>query len=424
MNRSLLSVVSAMLLISVPMTEVLASEPGKTATTDPSLVSATVDSTSAQQTAVTLAQRGQAAEKARNYPLAISYYTAALNLHPLLLDALVGRSLAYDKIHERENSADDALVAAKIINDEGKNYKLASYLYRFAGLGYSLSNKYEKSVVAFTGAINIDPSDPGAYVHRAGSYKLMLDFDHALLDLKKALELDPGSIDAKDSYAMAFADMGLYQVAIDKLNESLAADKNASTTYVNLGQVYMSMGRYDDSRRNLNKALQLDPRDWDAVLKDTKLNFYTKNYAAALREANAWLDNNRENSSSEDVAYMLIWKHLASQRHGVDDRVSLNGESSSLRNQESWPRPIIDYFLSKIDADQLRVAAAKVDDGPPGTRQCEAETYIGEANMMAGKMEDATRNFETAVSLCPVSWAEYDLAKFEIQSIKNFIASP
>ncbi|NLA18237.1 hypothetical protein GPU89_14700 [Burkholderia cepacia] len=64
----------------------------------------------------------------------------------------------------------------------------------------------------------------------------MLDFDHALLDLKKALELDPGSIDAKDSYAMAFADMGLYQVAIDKLNESLAADKNASTTYVNLGQ--------------------------------------------------------------------------------------------------------------------------------------------------------------------------------------------
>ncbi|NLA18236.1 hypothetical protein GPU89_14695 [Burkholderia cepacia] len=120
MNRSLLSVVSAMLLISVPMTEVLASEPGKTATTDPSLVSATVDSTSAQQTAVTLAQRGQAAEKARNYPLAISYYTAALNLHPLLLDALVGRSLAYDKIHERETSADDALAAAKIISDEGK----------------------------------------------------------------------------------------------------------------------------------------------------------------------------------------------------------------------------------------------------------------------------------------------------------------
>ncbi|KVL58034.1 hypothetical protein WT01_16935 [Burkholderia cepacia] len=252
----------------------------------------------------------------------------------------------------------------------------------------------------------------------------MLDFDHALLDLKKALDLDPGSINAKDSYAMAFADMGLYQVAIDKLNESLATDKNASTTYVNLGQVYMSMGRYDDSRRNLDKALQLDPQDWDAVLNDVKLNFYTRNYEAALRGADAWLDNNRENSSTEDVAYMLIWKHLSSQRHRVDDRGSLEGESSRLRNQEAWPHPIIDFFLSKIDADQLRMAAAKGDAGPPGTRQCEAETYIGEANLTAGKVEDATRNFETAVSLCPVSWAEYDLAKFEIKSIKNFVASP
>ncbi|WP_423380196.1 tetratricopeptide repeat protein [Burkholderia sp. LMG 32019] len=406
------------------MTKALASEPGKTVTAAPSFVPATVDSTSAQQTAITLAQRGRAADKARNYPLAISYYTAALNLRPLFLDALVGRSLAYDKIHERENAADDAVVAAKIINDEGQNYKLASYLYRFAGLGYYLSNKYEKSVAAFTGAIDIDPSDPGAYVSRANSYKLMLNFDHALLDLKKALDLDPASIDAQDSYAMAFADMGLYQVAIDKLNESQAADKNASTTYVNLGQVYMSMGRYDDARRNLNKALQLDPQNWDAVLNDVKLNFYTKNYVVALHAANAWLDNNRESSSSEDVEYMLIWKHLSSQRHRVDDRVSLEDESSRLRNQESWPRPIIEFFLSKIDADQLRVAAVKGDAGPHGVRRCEAETYIGEMNMMAGKVEDATRNFETAVSLCPVSWAEYDLAKFEIKSIKNFTASP
>ncbi|NTZ86059.1 tetratricopeptide repeat protein [Burkholderia metallica] len=424
MNRSLLSVVSAMVLISVPAAKVFASESGKTVTADTPLTPSAVDSTSAQQTAIALVQRGRAAEKAGNYPLAISYYTAALNLRPLLLDALVGRSLAYGKIHEQENSADDAMAAARIIAGDGENHKLASHLYNFAGLGYYLSNKYGKSVSALTEAINLDPSKSSIYVSRANSYKSKLDFDHALVDLKKAMELDPGNIGAKDSYAMAFADMGLYQFAIDKLNESLAADKNSSTTYRNLGQVYMWMGKYDDARRNLDKALQLDPQDPDAVLNDVELNFYTKNYAAALRVAGAWLDSNRESSSSEDVAYMLIWKHLLSQRQKMDDRASLEGESSRLRDQGSWPRPVIDFFLSRIDADQLRAAAAKGDAEAPGTHQCEAETYIGEMNMQAGNVEEAARNFETAVSLCPISWAEYDLAKFELKSIKRFVASP
>lgn len=418
MNRPLLSILLATLLTSTFVTGASASPPAEMTTADTLPTPSVVDSTSAQRTSLTLAQLGRTAFNEGNYPLAIDYYTAALDAYPLL-EAFLGRNVVYSTIHEREKSADDAVAAATIIKNTGTNYKLATDLYHLAGLQYKISGKYDKSITALTEAIDLNPSDPQIHDARASSYKQILDFEHALLDLEKAMSLDPKSTEIKDSYAMAFADMGLYQVAIDKLNASLAADNRSSTTYMNLGQVYMSTGKYDDARRNLDKALQLDPQNWDAVLNDIKLNFYTKRYAAASRSADRWLENNKESSSSQSVEYILIWKHLISQRQKIDDSASLESETSKLRDQISWPRPAIDFFLSKINADQLRKAIANGDADSLKIRQCEAETYIGEMNLANGKTDDATKNFETSVSLCPVSWEEYDLSKFELKLINN-----
>ncbi|MCA8002279.1 tetratricopeptide repeat protein [Burkholderia metallica] len=416
MNRPLLSILLATLLTSTFVTGVSANPAAELTIPDTVPPPSSVDSTNAQRTSITLAQLGRAAFKEGNYPLAIEYYTAALDAYPLL-DAFLGRNIVYSAMHEREKSADDAIAAATIIKNTGTRYKFATDLYHLAGLGYKLSEKYDKAITAFTDAIDLDPSDPKIYASRASAYKQKLDFEHALADLEKAMRLDPKSIEIKDSYAMAFADMGLYAVAIDKLNASLAADDSSPTTYMNLGQVYMSMGKYDDARRNLDKSLQLDPQNWDAVQNDIKLNFYTKRYAAALRDADRWLENNRESSSSQSVEYMLILKHLISQRQKTDDRPSLESETSKLRDQTAWPRPIIDFFLSKINADQLRKAAASGDAYSLKIRQCEAETYIGEMNLANGKTDDAAKNFETAVALCPVSWEEYDFSRFELKAI-------
>jgi len=404
-------------------TEALANQPGVATSTHTLPAPATADSASGQQKAIKLTEYGLAARKVKNYPLAISYYTAALNFYQLL-DALIGRCLVYDEAHEREKSADDAVATARIMTNTGTHHEFAVKFYDLAGLDYYLSKKYDKSIASFSESISIDPLDPKIYVFRANAYKMKFDFENTLSDLKKAMELDPKSIAAQDSYAMTFADLGLYQFAIDKLNDSLVVDKGSSTTYMNLGQVYTSMGKYDEARGNLNRALQLDPQNWDAVSNSVKLNFYTKNYVAASRDADTWLDNNRESSPSIDVEYALIWKHISSQPQRVDDRASLEMESVKLRDQNAWPHPIIDFFLSKIDADQLRAATVNGDAEFLKIRKCEAEAYIGETNLTNGKVDDATKNFETASSLCPPSWAEYDLSKFELKSIKNSAALP
>ncbi|WP_081078005.1 tetratricopeptide repeat protein [Burkholderia pseudomultivorans] len=420
MNRPLLSVFLTIFLNSVCVTGASASLAAGSATAGTLPAASTVAPTSAQQTAVTLAQHGRTAFKAGNYSLAINYYTAALKLYPLV-DAFMGRSLAYSAIHARDESADDAVAAAKIITSTGGNDKFASDLYHLAGLGYYLSDEYDKAIAVYTEAINLAPSNSKIYESRADAYKQKLDFEHALPDLERAMALNPKSVSAKDSYAMAFADMGLYQVAINKLNESLAADKGSSITYMNLGQVYTSMGKYAAARSNLDKALELDPQNWDAVLHNVELNFYMKDYTAASRDADRWLENNRESSSPQDVEYMLIWKHVLSQRLKTDGRASMEEEVSKLRDRGAWPRPIIDFFLSKMNADQLRAAAINGDPDSLKKRQCEAEAYIGEMNLAAGMMNDAARNFEAAVSLCPISWVEYNLSRYELKSINSSV---
>ncbi len=128
-------------------------------------------------------------------------------------------------------------------------------------------------IAALTDAINSDPKDPVNYTNRGVAYFGMGDFDKALLDFKKALELKPGDMQYLNNLASAAgkkadktqADAD-FKVALDAYTQVLA---KAPTNVEALGaQAFLSLKlkQWDTAIAAYTKYLATNPADQKEML--------------------------------------------------------------------------------------------------------------------------------------------------------------
>ncbi|MBL0009308.1 MAG: hypothetical protein IPP25_19585 [Saprospiraceae bacterium] len=96
------------------------------------------------------------------------------------------------------------------------------YDYAILGLAHTLTilKEFEAAIKLYNSLIANEPENPRAYNGRANVYRLMNDFDQALLDVYKALELDP-------NYGTAFATFAEINAHKNNLNEFYLNFENA-----------------------------------------------------------------------------------------------------------------------------------------------------------------------------------------------------
>lgn len=75
-----------------------------------------------------------------------------------------------------------------------------SYLNR--GVAYGKKGQYDQAIVDFNKAIELNPRDAAAYYNRGISYEKRGQHDRAILDFTKAIEINP-------RYAKAYINRGL-----------------------------------------------------------------------------------------------------------------------------------------------------------------------------------------------------------------------
>jgi tetratricopeptide (TPR) repeat protein len=98
-----------------------------------------------------------------------------------------------------------------------------------------------------------------AYSNRGLAYMHKGDFDHALVDLDKAISLDPKSAIAYFNRAETYASKGDLDSAIASFDQAIGIDSKYATAYNNRGIVYDRKGDYDHAIADLSKATELAP---------------------------------------------------------------------------------------------------------------------------------------------------------------------
>jgi len=85
------------------------------------------------------------------------------------------------------------------------------------------------------------------------------EYDLAILEFNKALEIDPVSVETYNSRGITYAKKGRYDLAISDFTRALNIELNGAQPYYNRGITYAIKGQFDLALLDLNKCLNLDP---------------------------------------------------------------------------------------------------------------------------------------------------------------------
>lgn len=124
--------------------------------------------------------------------------------------------------------------------------------------------------------------DPVFFIRRGVAFKNIDQFDKAIADYNKAIELKPDYADAYYNRARALDLKGEYDKAIADYNKAIALNANDPEYYNGLGVTLDNKGEYYRAIEEYNKALQLNPEYVDAITNQGVTWHNLKQYDKAL----------------------------------------------------------------------------------------------------------------------------------------------
>jgi tetratricopeptide (TPR) repeat protein len=115
----------------------------------------------------------------------------------------------------------------------------------------------------YNAAVKIQPDTPLVLTNRAWIFMTRNQFDAAIADLNRAIELFPPAQAARSYYYRGYSYMKLMDNtrAMSDLNESLRLDPNAADPYLYRGEVERRQQLYDAALRDVDEHVKRAPRD-------------------------------------------------------------------------------------------------------------------------------------------------------------------
>ena len=133
------------------------------------------------------------------------------------------------------------------------------------GKTYFDAGQLEEAITEYSQAIELDPEYALAYHHRGIAYAKKEQWDLAIADGTKAIELDP-NIELDPEYALAYnsrgiayAKKGQWDSAITDYTKVIELDPNFAPAYGNRGVAYAKKGQWDLAIADYSKAMELNP---------------------------------------------------------------------------------------------------------------------------------------------------------------------
>ena len=210
-------------------------------------------------------------------------YPPKINILQLKYDIL--NTLSKPSQQEVENEIDRQFKA-----EFAKKKKRALEKYQ-KGINAFNGNKFKIAIIHFEKAIEV-LAIPSFYILRGVSYFYIKQFQKALSDCNKAIEL-------KSDYAEAYNNRGIiwfykrnYDNAISDYNKAIELNPDDAAFYNNRGASRRFKRNYDNAISDYNKAIELNP-DYEAAYNNRGITWQYKNdYDKAIKDFNRAIELN------------------------------------------------------------------------------------------------------------------------------------
>jgi tetratricopeptide (TPR) repeat protein len=151
---------------------------------------------------------------------------------------------------------------------------------------------YDQAIADYNKALEINPESADAYNNRGAAYDKKGNYDQAIADCNKALQINPESAEAYNNRGIAYDGKGNFNQAIADYNKALEINPKYADAYNNRGAAYQGKGNYDQAIADCNKALEINPEYAHAYNNRGAAYDMKGNYDQAIADYNEALEIN------------------------------------------------------------------------------------------------------------------------------------
>ena len=223
-----------------------------------------------------------------------------------------------------------------------ENRKIRAIAYNSRGYAYFNKGEYDAAIADYTKAIELDPKDAIAYNNRGYAYLDKGEYDAAIADYTKAITINPKYALGYGNRCAAYNQKGKYDQAIADCTQAIKITPNNPIAYKNRGNAYYNKGEYDLAIADFTKAIDINPKYFNVLGGLSHTLLFVRDFAKALESADEaialapdeiWLHTNRAHAlmflGRVDEARALYLKHRGAKNVG---------------GKGSWETVILDDF--------------------------------------------------------------------------------
>ncbi len=134
-----------------------------------------------------------------------------------------------------------------------------SRAYNKRGLAHINMRNFEQAIYDYTKAIELDRHYAEAYNNRSAAHLMMENYARAVLDCNWTLELAPHFVAAYINLGIAHTGLRDYTQALTDYRKAMELDPENLYAYYNRGNTHLWMGDLENAVADFNKTIQLDP---------------------------------------------------------------------------------------------------------------------------------------------------------------------
>ncbi len=174
------------------------------------------------------------------------------------------------------------------------------YLKFEEGKAFYNKRDYDKSIISFTEAINLNPSIANTYDWRGSAYQYKdeKEIDIAISDYKEAIRLLPSKAYYHYRLGSIYYDQNKNDAAFLELNEAIRLDLKYGDALLKKGYLFERKKNYDSAISCYNQVIRIDPKNFQAYRSRASVYETLKDYDKAVLEFSKILRIDSVNVSS------------------------------------------------------------------------------------------------------------------------------
>jgi tetratricopeptide (TPR) repeat protein len=258
--------------------------------------------------------KGLEFEKMGNFELAIQYFSEAIMLNTIYVNAYSNRGNVYKKMSKNnieyiENALDDFNMVLLL------DPKHENTLFN-RGLLFLKKEQYENAITDFSNLINISPKDSEAYSSRGQCYYRTKNFNLSIKDLDKAIEINPMYAKAYYLRSSVHKLMGNDDKAQEDLRKSLEINPRPHLENIFYkGFIYNSLKDNDEAIAAFTEAIKMDPKLSSAYFNRGRCYFEKGAYDEAILDYDTALSLNPQNIEVYKIREWALYFKKWSENH-------------------------------------------------------------------------------------------------------------